>query len=133
DFGDLMYTKGYGSYTAYKRSKLCNILFTRALAKRLSGTGVTANCLHPGFVATRFGNEAGGLFAYAIRVAKMIPRTPEKDAETLIHLASPQEVATASGGYFEDCRVSRPDPTAEDDALAERLWRESEKIVGIAG
>ena len=81
-------------YKAYGRSKLCNILFTRALARRLAGSGVTANCLHPGFVATRFGDQAGGWMSLAIRAAKLFAISPDKGAETIVYLATSPEVAS---------------------------------------
>jgi NAD(P)-dependent dehydrogenase (short-subunit alcohol dehydrogenase family) len=73
---------------AYGRSKLCNILFTRELARRLHGTGVTANCLHPGFVATRFGDQSGGVISRFVGLAKLFAISPEQGAETIIYLAS---------------------------------------------
>ncbi len=132
DFADLQSADGYSAYTAYKRSKLANILFTRVLAKRLSGTGVSATCLHPGFIATRFGDEAGGWFAYAVRAAKFIAaRKPAAGAETLIYLASAPEAGGATGGYFQDCRLTRPDRNAENDIAADRLWAETAKLTGV--
>src|SRR5271168_160394 len=100
DFDDLQATKGYSAIKAYGRSKLCNILFTRELARRWSGQGVTANCLHPGFVATRFGDGSGGLLSRVVRVAKTFAISPEKGADTLVYLASSPEVAAISGEYF---------------------------------
>ena len=93
DFSDLQGARGYGPFKAYGRSKLCNILFTRELAHRLAGTGVTANCLHPGFVSTRFGDQGKGAVSYILRLAKKFAISPEKGAETIIFLASAKEVA----------------------------------------
>ena len=131
DFADLQGEKGYDGYKAYGRSKLCNILFTRELARRLAGTGVTANCLHPGFVATRFGDQAGGVMSLVIRAAKLFAISPEKGAETIVHLASSPDVAGSSGGYFDKCRPATPTTEARDDAAAARLWAESVRIAGI--
>jgi NAD(P)-dependent dehydrogenase (short-subunit alcohol dehydrogenase family) len=131
DFGDLQSAKGYRGLKVYGRSKLCNILYTRELARRAAGTGITANCLHPGFVATRFGDQSGGLLAYAVRVAKTFAISPEKGAETLVYLASSPEVATVSGRYFYKCRPATPSAEANDDAAAERLWSESARLAGI--
>jgi len=98
DFDDLQSTRGYRGLTVYGRTKLCNILYTRELARRLAGSGVTANSLHPGFVATRFGDESGGFFAYVVRAAKLVSAiSVEKGAETLVYLASSPEIATISG------------------------------------
>jgi retinol dehydrogenase 12 len=136
-FDDLQLARKYSPMGAYGMSKLANILFTRALAKRLQDTGVTATCLHPGFVRTNFGgNNAadispflGRLFLFISRFA----RTPEKGAETVIFLASSPEAEGVSGGYYHDCKPIRPTPAGEDDNAAERLWQVSEQLVGIAG
>jgi len=131
DFADLQGEKGYDGYKAYGRSKLCNILFTRELARRLAGTGVTANCLHPGFVATRFGDQAGGVMSLVIRAAKLFAISPQKGADTIVHLASSPEAAGSSGGYFYKCLPATPTAEARDDAAAARLWVESVRITGI--
>jgi NAD(P)-dependent dehydrogenase (short-subunit alcohol dehydrogenase family) len=133
DFDDLQSTKGYSAIRAYGRSKLCNILFTRELARRWSGKGVTANCLHPGFVATRFGDSSGGFLSGVVRIAKTFAITPEKGAETIVYLASSPEVAAVSGEYFYKCRPATPTAGGRDDAAADRLWAESAKIAGIEG
>jgi NAD(P)-dependent dehydrogenase (short-subunit alcohol dehydrogenase family) len=93
EFDDLQLTDSFGAMKAYGRSKLCNILFTRELARRLHGTGVTANCLHPGFVATRFGDESGGLISRFVGLAKLLAISPAKGAETIVYLASSAEIA----------------------------------------
>ncbi len=130
DLADLQSARGYRGFEAYCRSKLCNILFTRELARRWAGTGVTANALHPGFVATRFGDESGGLFSLAVRVAKRFALTPEQGAETLVYLASSSDVAQASGQYFYKCRPTDPAKAAQDDAAAQRLWAETANLAG---
>ncbi|MFO1205577.1 MAG: SDR family oxidoreductase [Burkholderiales bacterium] len=130
---DLQAMRAYSGFKVYGGSKLCNILFTRALARRLAGTGVTANCLHPGFVATRFGNESGGLGAWMVRLLKMLAISPEKGAETIVHLAAADEVAAVSGEYFHECRSAIPSPEARDDATAEKLWDASLRLAGIEG
>ncbi len=129
NFNDLQSDK-YSGFAVYGRSKLCNILFTRELAKRWKDTGVTANSLHPGFVSTRFGDESGGLLSFAVRVAKMFAIPPEKGAETIIYLASADEVG--NGLYYYKCRPETPAKKAQNNETAQRLWRESEKIAGIA-
>jgi NAD(P)-dependent dehydrogenase (short-subunit alcohol dehydrogenase family) len=132
DFDDLQSARRYSGFRVYGRSKLCNILFTRELARRLAGTGVTTNCLHPGFVATRFGDQSGGPMAYLVRVAKLFAITPEQGAETITYLASSPAVADASGGYFYKCRLATPTAEAQDDAAAKRLWQETAKLAGVA-
>ena len=129
NFHDLQ-SENYSGFPVYGRSKLCNILFTRELAKRWKDTGVTANSLHPGFVSTRFGDESGGLLSFGVRVAKMFAIPPEKGAETIIYLASADEVG--NGLYYYKCRPETPAKKAQDNETAQRLWRESEKIAGIA-
>jgi retinol dehydrogenase 12 len=132
DFNDLQSEKHYRGLSVYGRSKLCNILFTRELARRWAGTGVNANSLHPGFVATRFGDQSGGLLSWAVRAAKAFAISPQKGAETIIHLASSVEVAGANGLYFYKCRPATPTREAQDDESARRLWQVSEKLAGIA-
>src|SRR5207244_3699817 len=99
DFSDLQSTRGYSGMRTYARSKLCNILFTRELARRLAGTRVTANCLHPGFVNTRIGDQGTGPISYMFRLAKKFALSPEKGAETIVFLASAKEVAGVAGEY----------------------------------
>jgi len=131
NFDDLQSARFYSGFAVYGRSKLMNILFTRELARRLAGTGVTANCLHPGFVATRFGEEAGGIFSFAIKAAKNFALTPEEGAETIIYLASSDEVAGVTGGYFYKSAPATPTKEAQNDADAKRLWDASAKISGV--
>lgn len=131
DFDDLQAAKNYSAIRGYGRSKLCNILFTRELARRWKETGVTANCLHPGFVATRFGDGSGGFLSGVVRIAKTFAITPEKGAETIVYLASSPEVAATSGEYFYKCRPATPTAGGRDDAAAARLWNESAKLAGI--
>jgi NAD(P)-dependent dehydrogenase (short-subunit alcohol dehydrogenase family) len=132
DFDDLNAERRYGAYTAYQRSKLANILFTRELARRLDGTGVTANCLHPGFVASRFGDNNRGVFGVGIGIAKrLLAISPEQGAATAVYLASSPEVAGKTGGYYEKSALARPSAAAQDDAAASRLWQESARIAGI--
>lgn len=132
DFDDLQSARGFSGYGAYGRSKLCNILFTRELARRLAGAGVTANCLHPGFVATRFGDESGGMLSLGIRAAKNFAISPEQGAQTIVYLASSPDVANASGEYFYKCRPAVPTREAQDDAAAKRLWDISAERAGIS-
>jgi retinol dehydrogenase 12 len=133
DFADLQSANGYGGMKVYGRSKLANILFTRELSRRLAGTGVTANCLHPGFVATRFGSGTGPVMRGVIRVAQQLGGiSVEKGAETIVYLATSPEVAATTGGYFEDSHPANPTTAAQDDEAARRLWAESARIAGLA-
>src|ERR1700743_3254077 len=112
DFDELQSRKGYVGFPVYCRSKLCNILFNRELARRITGSDVTANALHPGFVATRFGDNSGGLIRTVLKVAKPIGAiSPEEGAQTIIWLASSPEVADVTGEYFYECKLNTP--TAE--------------------
>jgi NAD(P)-dependent dehydrogenase (short-subunit alcohol dehydrogenase family) len=122
---------GGPGFTVYGRSKLFNILFTRELARRLQGTGVTANSWHPGFVATRFGAQAGGLIGFGIGVGKRFARTPEEGAKTLVYLASSPEVANVTGKYFHDQKQVEPSKNAQNDAAAAGLWQESLKLAAL--
>jgi NAD(P)-dependent dehydrogenase (short-subunit alcohol dehydrogenase family) len=131
DFDDLQSAKDYRGFPVYGKSKLCNILFTRELAKRWAGTGVTANSLHPGFVSTRFGDSSGGMFQRMIQVAKLFAITPEKGAETILYLATSVDVANVTGKYFYKCRAVNPTREAQDDIAARRLWEESERAGGL--
>jgi retinol dehydrogenase 12 len=131
DLGDLQTEKGYNGVLAYQRSKLYNVMWTRELARRWAGKGVTANCLHPGFVATRYGDNSGGLLSVGVRIAKLFAISPEKGARTLIYLATSPEVADISGGYFAKCRLTKPSHDAEDDAAARRLWDVTARLAGI--
>jgi NAD(P)-dependent dehydrogenase (short-subunit alcohol dehydrogenase family) len=131
DFGDLQSAHSYSGMRAYSRSKLCNILFTRELARRLSGTGVSANCLHPGFVNSRFGDNNPGLVGIGTRIAKQIfAIPPERGAETPVYLASSPDLEGKSGGYYDQCAPKTPSPEAQDDAATRRLWEESARIAG---
>jgi len=128
DFDDLQCERGYSAWKAYNRSKLANIAFTRELAKRLAGTGVTANCLHPGVVASRFADDAGGWTARIFPLLKRFAISPAKGADTIVYLASSPEVANVSGEYFAKRRIKTPSPAARDDKAAARLWAMSEAI-----
>jgi NAD(P)-dependent dehydrogenase (short-subunit alcohol dehydrogenase family) len=132
DFDDLQSAKGFVGFSVYGRSKLANILFTRELARRLVGSGVTANCLHPGFVATRFGDGAGGVMQALLPIAKLFALTPQKGAETIVYLASSPEVATMSGLYFVKRVPRATSAEAQDDAAATHLWAVSEAIAAAA-
>src|SRR5574337_1009265 len=128
DFDDLQLERGYSGYEAYGRSKLANILFTRELARRLAGTGVTANAFHPGFVASRFGNDAGGFAGRLLPIFKLAAISPERGADTLVYLASSPEAAGVTGEYFDKRKITAPSAAARDASAAKRLWEASEKL-----
>ena len=115
---------------AYGRSKLCNILFTRELALRLSGSGVVAACLHPGVVATGIG-QRGGFFELGWRLMKPFMLSPERGAETVLFLATVPDPKPFHGGYVIGKALAQPDAPARDDALARHLWDESARLVGL--
>ena len=129
DFDDLQMQNKYSPIRAYGVSKLCNILYTRGLARRLQGTGITANSLHPGFVKTRIGDDASGFGAALFRLMKKFAITPEKGAETIVYLASSDDVAKTTGLYYYKCKPVEPSKVAQDDALAERLWDYTDRLL----
>jgi NAD(P)-dependent dehydrogenase (short-subunit alcohol dehydrogenase family) len=131
DFDDLQSAKSFGAMKAYSRSKLCNILFTRELARRLRGTGVTANCLHPGFVATRFGDESGALMSRVVWLAKVFAISPARGAQAIIYLASSPNVAKTTGTYFYESVPALPSRAAQDDRSALLLWERSAALAGM--
>jgi len=132
DPDNLQLERGYGGYKAYCLSKLANILFTFELARRLAGTRVTANCLHPGLVASNFGSGAKPWFRALMSVSRPFLVSPEKGAETAIHLASSPEVEGVTGRYFKNKRIAEPSRAARDEAAARELWAISERLTGLA-
>jgi NAD(P)-dependent dehydrogenase (short-subunit alcohol dehydrogenase family) len=129
NFDDLQGEKGYNGLTAYGRSKLMNVLFTYELARKLKETNVTANALHPGFVATGFAKNNGPLYKIGMKLIGFFARSPEQGAETSIYLASSPEVKGVSGKYFADSRAVDSDPVSYDEATAERLWNVSLEMI----
>jgi NAD(P)-dependent dehydrogenase (short-subunit alcohol dehydrogenase family) len=131
-FDDLGAARSYSGrgFGRYGETKLANILFTAELARRLEGTGVTANCFHPGTVATGFNRNNGALMRLAMTVVKPFSRSPERGAETLVWLADAPEVGNETGGYFVDCRRRTPSTEAQDAETARRLWEVSEEQTG---
>jgi NAD(P)-dependent dehydrogenase (short-subunit alcohol dehydrogenase family) len=129
DFDDLHWERrNYDGLQVYSATKLANILFTRELARRLAGTDATANCLHPGVVATHIFSHMGLFGKVFGALSKPLLLPPEKGAETTVYLATSPEVATVSGKYFDKCKAVEPAPTASDDAVARRLWDVSENL-----
>lgn len=132
DFDDLGFEHGYSILKAYARSKLANVLFTRQLAKELTGMDVTVNAVHPGVVATHIWDGAPAWTRPIFAVVKpLFMSTPAQGAEKIVYLATSPEVADLSGRYFENNRPRDPSALARDDALAERLWEESERLTGL--
>jgi NAD(P)-dependent dehydrogenase (short-subunit alcohol dehydrogenase family) len=136
DFDDLHAERGYSIARVYGRSKLANVLFTYELARRLEGTGVTANALHPGVVRTGFGKNSGGLLGNVVRVGisgvGLFFMSPEKGAETSIYLATSPEVEGVTGKYFVRSREASSSAASHDREAARRLWEVSEQLCGIA-
>jgi len=131
-FDDLHMHKRFAPGVVYGQSKLANILFSRALAKRLAGTGVTANSLHPGAVRSGFGKDSSGITKLALAVLRPFFISSENGARTSIYLASSPEVEGISGEYFANCKKTTPSRAAQDDAVAEKLWTVSAKMCGIS-
>lgn len=116
----------------YGSSKLANVLFTYELARRLAGTGVVANCLHPGVVRTGFGRGGGWVFHLGFTIASPFFRSAQRGADTAVWLATAPEAAAANGQYFEDRRARPSSALSHDRALADSLWRESERLARLA-
>jgi NAD(P)-dependent dehydrogenase (short-subunit alcohol dehydrogenase family) len=132
DLNDPNLEHGWDSWRSYANSKLANILFTRELARRLDGTGVTANCAHPGVVRTGFGRESRPLLKLGITIARPFMLSPERGADTIVYLASSPDVAGQTGGYYVKRQRREPSAAARDDAAARELWELSEKLTGLA-
>ena len=118
--------QGWG---AYGQSKLANILFTRELARRLDGTRVTANCLHPGFVDTGFARNNGLVARVLMTLARPLQRTADKGAETVVWAAASPDLATTTGQYFKDCESRKTTKPAESVTDGLRLWELSERMI----
>jgi len=131
DFDDLQSTRRYRGFAVYSKSKLANILFTRELARRLDGTNVTVNALHPGFAASRFGRDGdtGRLGDVAMLVTRPFAINAAQGALTSIHVASSPDVDGITGQYFSKCALATPSRAAQDDDAARRLWDASEQLI----
>ncbi len=123
--------ESYGGIQAYRRSKLANVLFTRALAKRLPKS-VTVNCVHPGFVASRLGNENGTLWRAVFRSLQLFGISSNTSARALVHLALAPELEGVSGEYFDREKLATPSTAAQDDVMAETLWKRSAELTGVS-
>jgi len=131
NFDDLMGAQKYRSWLAYSQSKLANVLFTYELARRLDGSGVTANVLHPGFVATGFGHNNGGTWNVMISFAHRFAKKPAKGAATSIYLASSPALSQVTGQYFSDSKVKKSARTSYDVAAQQQLWAMSEVLAAL--
>jgi len=132
NFDDLQGQARYSGLQAYAQSKLCNLLFTYELARRLEGTGVTVNALHPGVVATRFGHNNRGLAGMLARLSNLIAISPERGARTIIYLATFSGVEGVTGQYFVNKKKAPSSPASLDRTSAIRLWRVSEAMTGLS-
>jgi NAD(P)-dependent dehydrogenase (short-subunit alcohol dehydrogenase family) len=132
-FDDLQSTHRYRAFDAYSKSKLANVYFTRELARRLAGSGVTVNAAHPGYVASRFGRDGDMYLEPLLRLgAKLLAVTSEEGARTSVYLASSPEVEGKTGGYYVKCKPAAVSKRAQDDAAARRLWDVSEALLASA-
>jgi NAD(P)-dependent dehydrogenase (short-subunit alcohol dehydrogenase family) len=135
DFDDLQAERRYQPFQVYGRSKLANVHFTRELARRLEGSGVTANSLHPGFVRSHFGRDGdlGAAMGVGISIAQLFAISSKRGARTSIYVASSPEVAETTGAYYVRCRPAAVSKPAQDDDATRRLWSVSEELVSGAG
>ncbi|KAI8489992.1 hypothetical protein Bbelb_323530 [Branchiostoma belcheri] len=140
DFEDINAEKSYDAFPAYAQSKLANVLFTRELARRLEGTGVTTYAVHPGFVQTEIWRTLPGMYGWKFTLIKPMfylgmaafARTPLQGAQTVIHCAVEEALSSESGQYYSDCDVKQPSQKAMDDAVARQLWDVSERMTGLS-
>ncbi|HEX8439399.1 SDR family oxidoreductase [Archangium sp.] len=123
--------RGYSTMKVYGNSKLANILFTRGLKRRLEGTKVTANSLHPGVVRTGFGLNSEGFFKHLVKLTAPFMLSAEGGARTSVFLASSPEVDGVSGKYFIKSKVAKESKAAQDDAATEKLWQRSAELTGV--
>jgi retinol dehydrogenase-12 len=132
NFDDIEGKKNYGTLKAYGQSKLANILFTKELASRLEGSGITVNCVHPGFVASRFGHNNGRFMQSVMSLIQVFGRTNEKGSESSVYMCRSPEVEQLNGEYVFDCKVAQPTAEARDREAARRLWQLSVEMTGLA-
>jgi NAD(P)-dependent dehydrogenase (short-subunit alcohol dehydrogenase family) len=133
DFADLQSERRYDPVRVYGRTKLANVLFTYELARRVRAAGITANCLHPGVVATKLLADHMKTPMVDAAIASTFGESPEQGSETSVYLAASPEVEGVSGRYFVDCKETRSSPASYDERLQRRLWEESERLTAPAG
>ena len=131
DFEDLQYRNGWGAMKSYGRSKLANVMFAYELARRAAGTGITSNALHPGLVASSFGDNNKSAFRAVFRVVKLFAISPEEGAKTSVHLASAPQVEGETGKYFGKSRSIPSSKASHDETAWRRLWDVSAEMVGL--
>jgi retinol dehydrogenase-14 len=131
-FDDLMGSRAYDGWQAYAQSKLANVLFTYEHARRLAGTGVTTNCLHPGVVGTNIGHDGPLWIRFGIKLIRPFLLSPARGANTSIYLASSPAVDGVSGKYFVGRGEKRTSDESYDHVIAARLWKVSEELTGLA-
>jgi NAD(P)-dependent dehydrogenase (short-subunit alcohol dehydrogenase family) len=128
-FDDLMGEKKFSGWFAYSASKLANILFTAELARRIEGTNVTTNCLHPGVIASGFAHNNKGFVGLLAKLASPFLMSSENGAKTTLFLATDTSVTTTTGLYFDKSKPRKPSREARDAAVAKRLWDVSEELI----
>ena len=132
EFDDLQGERSYSGSRAYDQSKLANVLFAYELAKRLRGTGVTSNALHPGVVRTSFGaDDPAGVQRFVVPLLRPLMKSPARGAATSIHLATAPELEGVTGAFFANGRRTRSSKASYDESDAARLWRVSAELVGL--
>lgn len=131
DLNDLQLVHGYGGWRAYANSKLCNVLFTHALVRRLDPSYVVAHAMHPGMVSTRMATNNGARGRFLRRMMDLVSISPEQGADTILWLATAADALTTSGDYWEKRKRVPPSASARDDVLADRVWRASETLAHI--
>jgi NAD(P)-dependent dehydrogenase (short-subunit alcohol dehydrogenase family) len=132
DFDDIQHKKSFTGFSVYGESKLMNVLFTYELTRRLEGTNVTANALHPGFVDTGFGQNNGWIISFMLNIIqKLVAKSPENGAETNIYLASSPEVKGITGKYWVDKQQKNSSAASHDEAAQKRLWEISEELTEL--